>query len=301
MGTVRAVATLFLGVLALTACSNEAVSAAAAPVPARAAAPVPARAGTPVPGAELAHPRGLVAIGHSGLTGVYSDPLHPEANALQNSWATGTSPQVDSIYQRLVVALPETGGHVVNAAVNGSRASALSDQAASALLHVPAPALVLVQTIVNDIACDGSDARRIPVFGTEVRKVLDTITTASPLTQIVIVSVAGRPAEHAAALASDRGASGRLAATRRCSLFTGPGRVDPAGVAMQTRLVEAYEAEVRRVCAEVPQCHTDGGALASYEHRRQDLAWDLRHYAVSGQRRFAELVWPTVAEVLGLR
>jgi len=297
MGTVGAVAALSLGVLALTACSGEALPATHVAV----AAPVPATAGTPGPGAGPAHPRGLVAIGHSGLTGVYSDPLHPRANALQNSWATGTSPQVDSIYQRLVAALPETAGHAANAAVNGSRASALADQAASALSHVPAPALALIQTIVNDITCDGRDARRIPVFGTEVRKALDTITTASPMTQIVIVTVVGRPAEQAAVLASDKGASARLAGTHRCSLFIGPGRVDPTGVAMQTRLVQAYEAEMRRVCAEVPQCHTDGGALASYEHRRQDLAWDLKHYAVSGHRRFAELVWPTVAEVLGLR
>jgi hypothetical protein len=297
MGTVRAVATLSLGVLALAACGGEAVPEARVAV----AAPVAATAGAPAPDADPAHPRGLVAIGHSGLTGVYSDPLNPKANALQNSWATGTSPEVNSIYQRMVASLPDTAGHVVNAAVNGSRATALAGQAASALSRVPAPALVLVQTIVNDIACDGSDPRRIPVFGAEVRQALDTITSASPTTRVLIVTVVGRPAEQAAALASDRDASGRLGGPQPCSLFLGPGRVDPGGVARQTRLVQAYEAEVRRVCAEVPQCRTDGGALASYEHRRRDLAWDLRHYAVSGHQRFAELVWPTVAAVLGLR
>jgi len=40
--------------------------------------------------------RGIIALGHSALTGENSDPQNPFVPALQNSWATGTNPAVAS-------------------------------------------------------------------------------------------------------------------------------------------------------------------------------------------------------------
>lgn len=58
-----------------------------------------------------AGPVGVIAIGHSGLTGENTDPsLPPFSPVLENSWATGSNPEVDSIYQRLVAVRPETEG-----------------------------------------------------------------------------------------------------------------------------------------------------------------------------------------------
>ena len=79
----------------------------------------PAPAGDPV---------GIIAIGHSGLTGENSDPDHPGQKALENSWATGTAPDVNSIYTRLVAARPETEGHVSNMAEGGAPVTRLSSQ-----------------------------------------------------------------------------------------------------------------------------------------------------------------------------
>ncbi len=53
-----------------------------------------------------AHPVGVIEIGHSGEN---SDPSQPRRPALENSWATGTSPAVDSVHTRLVAARPS--GH----------------------------------------------------------------------------------------------------------------------------------------------------------------------------------------------
>jgi hypothetical protein len=97
-----------------------------------------------------ANPVGVIAIGHSGLTGENSDPKHPGQIALENSWATGPSPQVNSIYRRLVAVRPETEGHVANTAEGGAPASRLAEQAQDALVTVPTPALVVVQTIDAD-------------------------------------------------------------------------------------------------------------------------------------------------------
>src|ERR1700747_2026646 len=77
--------------------------------------------------------RGIVALGHSALTGENSDPHHLGVPALRNSWATGTNPAVDSIYQRLAAANPAFHGHAVNEAFGGATASTLVLQATKAL------------------------------------------------------------------------------------------------------------------------------------------------------------------------
>ena len=38
-------------------------------------------------------PVGVIALGHSGLTGENSDPARPGSAAKINSWATGTNPE----------------------------------------------------------------------------------------------------------------------------------------------------------------------------------------------------------------
>src|SRR5688572_30402943 len=68
-------------------------------------------------------PVGVIAIGHSGLTGENSDSERPFQPALENSWATGTNPEVNSIYLRLSEVHPETEGHVANTAVGGGVAA----------------------------------------------------------------------------------------------------------------------------------------------------------------------------------
>ena len=52
-------------------------------------------------------------------------PNRPRQAALENSWATGTAPEVDSVYERLVAVRPETEGRVINAAFGGAEVSSL--------------------------------------------------------------------------------------------------------------------------------------------------------------------------------
>ena len=98
-------------------------------------------------------PVGVIAIGHSGLTGENSDPSRPFEPALENSWATGTNPEVNSVYLRLVEVHPETEGHVANTADGGAVALTLACQAGMAMGIVPTPELVIIQTIDYDLQC----------------------------------------------------------------------------------------------------------------------------------------------------
>lgn len=125
--------------------------------------PLANESGTPQPTA-----RGVVALGHSALTGEGSDPSRPGQEA-RNSWATGTNREVNSIYQRLVAHHPGTEGQVANAAEAGAPASRLAGQARTALASVGAPQLVIIQSIDGDIRCDGTDDTHVPEFGTALQ------------------------------------------------------------------------------------------------------------------------------------
>lgn len=98
---------------------------------------------------------GLIALGHSALTGYKSLPAS-DRDTRENSWVTGTNPAVDSLYLRLIKLEPSVEGHVANDGIDGSTADALLSEAQSGLTLVPHPQLVIIQTIDNDIRCDGT-------------------------------------------------------------------------------------------------------------------------------------------------
>ena len=78
---------------------------------------------TPSPTPTDSRTIGLLAIGHSGLTG-YASGSSLNVDVRENSWATGTNPVVNSIYQRLIKVAPEFTGKVENVGVDGSTVDA---------------------------------------------------------------------------------------------------------------------------------------------------------------------------------
>ena len=248
-------------------------------------------------------PVGVIAIGHSGLTGENSDPARPGQPALENSWATGTNPDVNSIYLRLVAARPENEGHVANTAEGGAPASRLAEQAESAMSTVPMPQLVIIQTIDGDLQCP-LDEVALAAFGETLADVLDQIVTASPESQILMVGQWGRPiaagledfvASHPEVLPELTGTG------ENCNGF-----FDPSGVLVQETFdllnasISAYEGEQQRRCGAVRQCRTDGGVRANYIQVEDEVSSDGNHLNVRGQASAAELVWPVVVEMLDL-
>ncbi len=239
-------------------------------------------------------------MGHSALTGESSDPGRPGRAAEENSWATGTSPNVLSVYQQLVAARPENAGHVDNEAAGGATAFKLPAQAVNGLGVVPAPQLVIIETIDNDIRCDGTDDANVPRFGSAIATTLDTITQRSPNSAILIVGQPGRPADDVDAIAQVPSAKAMFTGTGPCDFFDPAGdRVD-ANIANLTSIIEKYETEQARVCSKYPQCHTDGGAFAASSGWFADVASDGNHLTTHGLSRVAALAWPIVQQILGL-
>ncbi len=247
-----------------------------------------------------ADPVGLVAIGNSGLTGHNSDPDHPNEPVLENSWATGTNPEINSIYQRLVALQPEIEGHVANAAVGGARAEDLIEQATRALEDVPAPALIIIQGLENDFTCDGDVAAGAAEYGATIAEALEFLTTETPNSRILIVGWTSRPSPAAieAIVTSDPDVKDDITGPGVCDFYNSAGALAPENFETMTGFIEEYEAAQAEACADIPQCVTDEGALAQYNDTLDKISADYTHLEVEGLAEVAELAWPVVAAFL---
>jgi hypothetical protein len=245
-------------------------------------------------------------LGHSALTGENSDPQNPGVAALQNSWATGTNPMVDSIYQRLAAVDPTVRGHAVNAAVGGAAADALVGQATEALRVVPNPRLVIIEIIGTDVRCDGSDSSNYPMFGQQVKAALDLIARKAPHTTILLMSQPGRPLPRYKALIGTPGAQtqnglvGTPGGSDICSPFDPNLKLDMKYITTLTGIIEGYESELAKVCATVPECHTDNGRAIQFQVPASYYSSDWEHLTVTGLAALARFMWPTVANILNL-
>ena len=296
---VCAVLALCLAVLTAAWCGSSSGLASAAASTAPASPP----SGT----TSASHPlRGIIALGHSGLTGENSDPQNLGMPALQNSWATGTNPAVASIYQRLAAVDPAFRGHAVNEAVGGATAGTLVGQAAKALRVVPNPRLVIIEIIGTDVRCNGSNSSHYPVVGRQVKAALDLIARQAPHATILLVSWPGRPLQASKAIIGTPAVPIARAnsASEMCSPFDPNLRLDKKHIKTWTGIIAGYESEQAKVCATVPECHTDNGRAThfhvrtSYYNYTND--WDYQHYNVTGLAALARFMWPTVAKILNL-
>ena len=139
-------------------------------------------AATTTTGPDSPYPDSIVVLGHSGATGANSDNRGLDVKA--NSWATGTNPEVNSIYLRVLELNPNVAGHNVNLALDGSEVDDLLRQAASALELYPLPELFLIQTVDNDVRCDETDEANHQPFHDTLVDVLEMITTGAPDAQV---------------------------------------------------------------------------------------------------------------------
>ncbi len=242
-------------------------------------------AGSPPP---VTYPSSIVVIGHSGATGYDSDPSRPGQDINANSWATGTNPNVDSVYLRVLDRNAAVEGNVHNLAIDGSGVESLIGQATRAVAVTPAPELVLVQSIDNDIRCDGTDEANDEPFRAHLTNAMDILTAGLPDAEIFVVSQWADVATY-----------DRVAVPLRPQQFAGDGpcdvvdpttmQADPAKEAYLQGLVDAYFGIITDVCARYPTCRTDGGANQRMALVAQDLSRDMNHLSVSGHAKMAAI------------
>ena len=237
------------------------------------------------------YPDSMVVLGHSGATGVGSgDP--DRQGSIQNNWATGSNPDVNSIYLRLLSKNDAIEGNATNLAQNGADLPLIYEQAKAAVNLEPAPELVFVQAIDNDISCPLVD-ERLKAFDVSLTRVLTTLTEGLPGSQVFLVMQdRSGPPKYAAALTAEDRAS--LGGTGPCAIFDPDGQTVPDEVERITSIVARYDDRSASVCDRFERCHHDPAVFQEVEDRKL-LASDLTHLSIEGHARNADAAWSALA------
>jgi hypothetical protein len=145
------VATQVIALVLLAACSS-----AGGPAPgngAEGSTSTPAASRLPPVKPYAGYPDALVVLGHSGSTGESSDPSRPGDEVRENSWATGTNPDVNSLYRRILAVDPQIKDHEIALSKGGATVDDLVNQAQQAVDQQLSRPLVVIQIMDNDIVC----------------------------------------------------------------------------------------------------------------------------------------------------
>lgn len=250
------------------------------------------------PAAGSSHwPHSIVVLGHSGATGQSSDLTHPGADVPKNSWATGTNPQVNSVYLRILAHTGAVRGHAVNLAKDGATVQDLMSQARQALALKPLPDMFLIQTIDNDIRCDGTDPLNYAPFAAALTSTLRLITTHDPRARILLVTQPGDVANNAAVTATNRAWVIGWQGDGPCAAFDSAGNLVPAHIAGLQDITDHYFAAQAASCRQFPQCKDDGGAWQRMIVTAADFSDDGNHSSVAGMAKRAQVTWAALHAV----
>jgi hypothetical protein len=286
-------ATCLITILAVTGCSSD--DSPAGTPGADAAAP---GTGSPAPTPIERTPEldSMAVMGHSGATGAGSDGTG--ADVPNNSWATGSNPEVNSIYRRLLTTHPALEGHNANVARSGSDVNDLKRQLEALATVDPVPDLVIIQSIDNDIRCDGSDPDNYDDFEETLDEVLTMLEDQTDGAQVFFVDQWTSVKTYTNVIADIPRAVAGNSGTGPCDVFTPDGRRNPEAEAYLQGLVDTYFGLIVDVCSRHVGCYTDDGALQRMPLTRGDLISDLNHLSVQGLHKMAEHAWAALPDAI---
>ncbi|MFJ4538015.1 SGNH/GDSL hydrolase family protein [Streptomyces tibetensis] len=238
-------------------------------------------------------PGSVAAVGDSITRGF--DACDVLSDCPEASWATGASPEVDSLAVRL---LGRSGAarRSWNYAVTGARMADLPGQMAQAVRREPQ--LVTVMVGAND-ACRSTPSAMTPVsaFRADFEDSLRSLRKALPKTQVFVASVPNLKRLWSEGRTSPMGK--QVWKLGICPSMLGDAdALDPAATLRRDTVqkrVEDYNKVLKEVCAEDKRCRYDGGAVYDYRFGTAQLSrWDYFHPSVNGQARLAEIAYRTV-------
>ena len=243
------------------------------------------------PAAVPAYPSSIAVIGQSGATG--SGVAGPRSNWAHSSWVTGDSPSVQSLYSRILARNPAIRGNKFMLAINGADVASMLLQAKKAVGLKPAPELVVVQGIDNDIRCDTVSHNP---FQLAFARVLETLAAGLPDARIFVVSQFGSPETWARALTLKQ----RIRVSRGsgpCAFIAPSGAIRLKQAAYLDAVIHRYEAAAATACKGVASCRYDGGAFGRIVDRPEWISIDLQHANLEGNAKLAAVAWAALKRV----
>jgi lysophospholipase L1-like esterase len=250
-------------------------------------------------------PRVMAALGDSITRGFNTSgpgcPTGPSLDCPQNSWATGTNPEVDSVRERLDAISPQPLT-AYNDAVSGARAINLVSQAQAAAAQDPD--FVLVEIGAND-ACALPSPTPTATFREQVREAFEVLVSANKQVYIQLMSIPDiNNLRTIFTEPPDPNAIGRWQAFHVCQgLLAEPLSTAPADEERREAFraqVIAYNEALAEVCAEFKRCIWDDEAVFESGFTTADVATvantptaDYFHPSVSGQAKLAAAAWST--------
>jgi hypothetical protein len=228
-------------------------------------------------------------IGHSGATGANAEG--DGSDVRENSWATGDNPDVKSIYLRLLADHPALKGHNFNTAKDGSDASALMDQAELLLAMDPVPDLVLINSIDNDIQCDGSDESNYDTFEGRIDDVLTFLQKRAAGIRVFFVDQWTSVVKYDDVVSPLPGGIAHNMDSGPCGVFTTDGTRNPEAEIYLQQQVDTYMDRIIAACGRHDDCATDNKAMQGMPLEAADLATDFDHLSAIGLAKEAAIAW----------
>ena len=240
------------------------------------------------PPAASGYPSSISVLGDSGSTGQNSDPDRPGFEARENSWATGTNPEVNSVYSRILTRNPRIDGRAGSLSQGGAGVTMVSAQASELLATAADTELIIVQVGDNDLTCP-LDRSALADFKTQLTALLRKLANGAPHARVFVVSRFGTVNAYARSLTrAERASQG---GTGPCDFMTPSGGIGVAKAARVQHAIDGYETARQSACESVPSCTYDGGALSRIVDRRKYVSSDLNHLSIAGHAKVAAETW----------
>ncbi len=236
-------------------------------------------------------PAAMAALGDSFTAGLRSGgPCAATAPCPQNSWSTGTTPEVASHFSRLAPLLPGVERQAFNLAISGQRMAQLNAQAQQAVAAGPGYVTVLMG--LNDVCRGPSEAEMTPsaTFRAHFQTALATLAGGLPNAKILVTSILD-PYRYWEILRDNPAARATWSAEQICApMLADPESTAPADADRRARVrrhTVDLNAALAAACSAVPACRFDANAVFNWDFESGDLAGDYFHLSLDGQRRLA--------------
>ncbi|MDP9221948.1 MAG: hypothetical protein M3P23_15625 [Actinomycetota bacterium] len=241
----------------------------------------------------VGYPDSIAVIGHTTALGQASDPDHLALRVQANSWATGTNPEVNSVYQRILAVHPAVKGRNSNLSDVDATIDSATIQAAKAVAARPPADLIVMQVLDYDLPC-AATASDIANYRSGMVAALQTLRRGAPNSRVFVVSQFASPTTFLQAVTPDQRKEFAIEMNMSgfpCPTLTATGLLIPKNLKTFEDSIHAIEAAIGTACVQFEMCRYDNGAFGRVVEANEDIAPDFTHLTVKGQAKAAAVAW----------